>query len=170
MRTIGIWIIVIATLAYLGYAVIHKKAMAPTVTSAPTVSTQYASTDRKRATESARIESNKKTTQNGMTIETKKEGSGPAITAGEIAVVEYKGSLIDGTVFDASSRHGKPFEFPLGAGKVIKGWDEGVVGMKVGETRVLTIPPELAYGAAGIPHVIPPNATLVFEVTLIGIK
>lgn len=108
--------------------------------------------------------------QDNMKIETTKQGSGPAITTGQTAVVDYVGKLEDGTVFDASAKHGSTFSFPLGAGQVIKGWDEGVVGMKVGETRVLTIPPELAYGPQGIPGVIPPNATLIFEVTLKGIK
>lgn len=105
-----------------------------------------------------------------MTIKTTKEGSGPAIASNQRAVVDYVGKLSDGTVFDASARHGTPFEFRLGAGMVIKGWDEGVLGMKVGETRLLTIPPELAYGASGIPGTIPPNATLIFEVTLQAIK
>jgi FKBP-type peptidyl-prolyl cis-trans isomerase len=113
----------------------------------------------------------KKTTQNGMTIETTTQGSGDAITNGKTAVVDYVGSLIDGTVFDASKRHGNGgFSFQLGAGQVIKGWDQGVLGMKVGEVRVLTIPADLAYGAQGIPGVIPPNATLTFEVTLLAIK
>jgi FKBP-type peptidyl-prolyl cis-trans isomerase len=99
------------------------------------------------------------------------QGSGDAITNGKTAVVDYVGSLIDGTVFDASKRHGNGgFSFQLGAGQVIKGWDQGVLGMKVGEVRVLTIPADLAYGAQGIPGVIPPNATLTFEVTLLAIK
>ena len=113
--------------------------------------------------------SNKKTI-NGMTIETTKEGEGEAITNGKTAVVDYVGKLADGTVFDASARHGQPFAFPLGAGMVIKGWEQGVLGMKVGETRILTIPPELGYGATGAGGVIPPNATLIFEVTLQAIK
>jgi FKBP-type peptidyl-prolyl cis-trans isomerase len=115
------------------------------------------------------LEQNKVTTNN-MKIETTKEGSGVEIKNGQTAVVDYVGKLTDGTIFDASARHGRSFEFPLGAGMVIKGWDQGVLGMKVGETRVLTIPPELGYGASGAGGVIPPNATLVFEVTLVGIK
>jgi FKBP-type peptidyl-prolyl cis-trans isomerase FkpA len=109
-------------------------------------------------------------TVNNMKIETTKEGSGAEIKNGQTAVVDYVGKLTDGTVFDASARHGQSFEFPLGAGMVIKGWDQGVLGMKVGETRVLTIPPELGYAARGAGDVIPPNATLIFEVTLVGIK
>jgi FKBP-type peptidyl-prolyl cis-trans isomerase len=109
-------------------------------------------------------------TKDNMTIETTHEGTGPGIVNGQTAVVEYTGKLADGSVFDASSKHGQPFSFPLGAGMVIKGWDQGVLGMKVGETRVLTIPPELGYGAAGYPPIIPQNATLTFEVTLVAIK
>lgn len=110
-------------------------------------------------------------TNNGMTIETTKEGTGTAIANGQTAVVQYEGKLVDGSVFDSTAkRGGKAFEFLLGAGMVIKGWDQGVLGMKVGETRVLTIPPELGYGASGFPPVIPGGATLIFTVTLEGIK
>lgn len=109
-------------------------------------------------------------TINGMTIETVKEGTGEAIVSGKTAVVDYVGKLTDGTIFDASERHGQSFSFPLGAGMVIKGWDQGVLGMKVGETRILTIPPELAYGDRAVGGIIPANATLVFEVTLRDIK
>lgn len=110
-------------------------------------------------------------TINGMTIETITQGTGAAIANGQTAVVQYEGKLADGSVFDSTAKHGgTPFEFPLGAGMVIKGWDQGVLGMKVGETRRLTIPPELGYGANGFPPIIPPNATLIFTVTLQGIK
>lgn len=112
----------------------------------------------------------KKTTINNMTIEILKEGTGEAIKNGQTAVVDYTGTLTDGTVFDSSIPRGQPFSFPLGAGMVIQGWEEGVLGMKVGETRKLTIPPELAYGSRGAGAVIPPNATLIFEVTLQAIK
>ncbi len=110
-------------------------------------------------------------TTNELKIETTKEGTGPAIANGQTAVVQYEGKLADGTVFDSTAKHGgTAFEFPLGAGMVIKGWDEGVLGMKVGETRTLTIPPELGYGPQGYPPIIPPSATLTFTVTLEGIK
>lgn len=113
---------------------------------------------------------NKITTIQGMKIETTKEGSGVEVKNGQTAVVHYTGKLTDGKVFDSSVTRGTPFEFPLGAGMVIKGWDLGVLGMKVGEKRILTIPAELGYGAQGAGGVIPPNATLVFEVELMGIK
>lgn len=114
---------------------------------------------------------NKITTKNGMTIETTKDGSGTGIINGQIAVMQYTGTLTDGSVFDATSkRGGTPFEFTLGAGQVIKGWDQGILGMKVGEERTLTIPPELGYGPQGYPPVIPQNATLIFTVKLEAIK
>jgi FKBP-type peptidyl-prolyl cis-trans isomerase len=113
---------------------------------------------------------NKVTTIQGMKIETTKEGAGVEIKNGQTAVVHYTGKLTDGTTFDSSKTRGTPFEFPLGAGMVIKGWDMGVLGMKVGETRMLTIPADLGYGERGAGGVIPPNATLVFEVELLGIK
>lgn len=107
---------------------------------------------------------------NNMTIEVQKEGEGVAIENGKVAVVNYTGKLTDGTVFDSSIPRGQPFEFPLGAGMVIEGWEKGVLGMKVGEVRTLTIPPEMGYGTRGAGASIPPNATLIFEVELLAIK
>lgn len=116
-------------------------------------------------------QTNKKTMdKQGVTIEVVKSGSGPQIKTGQTAVVHYTGTLTDGKVFDSSKPRGTPFEFPLGANMVIKGWEIGVEGMMVGEIRKLTIPANLAYGAGGIPGTIPPNATLLFEVELLGIK
>src|SRR5678809_145256 len=89
---------------------------------------------------------------------------------GQIAVVHYTGWLTDGTKFDSSKDRGQPFEFPIGQHRVIAGWDEGVATMKVGGKRKLTIPSELGYGARGAGNVIPPNATLVFDVELLGLK
>jgi FKBP-type peptidyl-prolyl cis-trans isomerase FkpA len=97
-------------------------------------------------------------------------GSGAEALAGKTVSVHYTGWLTDGTKFDSSKDRGQPFSFPLGAGRVIKGWDEGVAGMKVGGKRTLTIPPELGYGARGAPGAIPPNATLKFEVELLDVK
>ena len=105
-----------------------------------------------------------------LQMETLKTGTGEKIIAGQTAVVHYTGWLTDGTKFDSSVDRGEPFEFQLGAGMVIAGWDQGVLGMQVGEKRKLTIPYNLAYGEAGIPGTIPAKATLIFEVELLGIK
>ena len=96
-------------------------------------------------------------------------GEGDEATRGNKVTVHYTGWLTDGTKFDSSKDRDDPFRFNLGAGQVIAGWDEGVTGMKVGGTRKLTIPPELGYGARGAGGVIPPNATLVFEVELLAV-
>lgn len=108
---------------------------------------------------------------------TLKPGNGAAIGGGQIAVVQYTGWLYEagapdhkGKEFDSSRTRREPFKFPLDTGSVIKGWDQGVVGMKIGESRRLIIPPELAYGDAGANGVIPPGATLVFDVELVGIE
>jgi FKBP-type peptidyl-prolyl cis-trans isomerase len=96
-------------------------------------------------------------------------GTGDTAVAGKPVKVHYTGWLIDGKKFDSSLDRGQPFSFPLGGGKVIKGWDEGVGGMKVGGKRQLRIPPELGYGARGAGGVIPPNATLIFDVELLDV-
>ncbi len=97
-------------------------------------------------------------------------GTGVEATAGKTVSVHYTGWLTNGTKFDSSLDRGKPFSFRLGAGEVIKGWDQGVLGMKVGAKVKLTIPPELGYGARGFPGAIPPNSTLVFEVELLDVR
>lgn len=104
-------------------------------------------------------------------------GTGAEAVAGKIAVVHYTGWLYDPTAgdkkgrkFDSSLDRTTPFSFPIGAGRVIRGWDEGVVGMRVGGKRVLVIPPEMAYGGRGAGGVIPPDATLLFEIELLGIR
>jgi len=97
-------------------------------------------------------------------------GSGREAHAGETATVHYTGTLVDGTKFDSSKDRNKPFSFRLGAGHVIKGWDEGVEGMKIGGTRKLVIPPALGYGARGAGSTIPPNATLNFQVELLDLR
>ena len=113
------------------------------------------------------------TTPSGLKIEDVKVGTGDLAVAGKNVTEHYTGWLTDGVIqgkkFDSSKDRGDPFVFPLGQGHVIKGWDEGVAGMKVGGTRQLTIPPELGYGARGAGGVIPPNATLLFEVELLDL-
>jgi FKBP-type peptidyl-prolyl cis-trans isomerase FkpA len=114
---------------------------------------------------------------NSMQTVELKAGTGPEIAAGKIAVVQYTGWLYEasaadgkGKQFDSSRSSGQPFRFPLGTGQVIKGWDQGVAGMKVGESRRLIIPADLAYGDRGAGGVIPPGATLVFDIDLIAVE
>jgi FKBP-type peptidyl-prolyl cis-trans isomerase len=104
-----------------------------------------------------------------LKIEDIREGTGAEAKAGQSVTVHYVGTLLDGTKFDSSRDRGKGFSFKLGAGQVIKGWDQGVAGMKIGGLRKLTIAPELAYGERGFPPVIPPRSTLVFEVELLAV-
>ena len=105
-----------------------------------------------------------------LQIEDLVEGAGPSPKKGQMVRVHYTGWLTSGQKFDSSHDHGDAFEFAIGKGQVIAGWDEGVLTMKVGGKRKLTIPPELGYGARGAGGVIPPNATLVFEVELLGVR
>ena len=114
---------------------------------------------------------------NSMQTVELKAGTGEAVTAGKIAVVQYTGWLYEasapdnkGKQFDSSRNQGQPFRFPVGTGQVIKGWDQGVVGMKIGGSRRLIIPADLAYGDGGAGSVIPPGATLVFDIDLVAIE
>ena len=114
------------------------------------------------------------TTSSGLQVLDTTPGTGASPKTGETCVMHYTGWLYEngqkGKKFDSSVDRGQPFEFPIGVGRVIKGWDEGVSTMKVGGKRTLIIPPDLGYGARGAGGVIPPNATLIFDVELIGIK
>ncbi|MBU0675175.1 MAG: FKBP-type peptidyl-prolyl cis-trans isomerase [Proteobacteria bacterium] len=114
------------------------------------------------------------TTDSGLRYEDHQVGSGAEATAGKTVEVHYTGWLNDkdakGAKFDSSVDRGQSFDFPLGAGRVIKGWDEGVAGMKIGGKRTLYIPAALGYGARGAGRVIPPNADLIFDVELLGVK
>lgn len=105
-----------------------------------------------------------------LKIEVLESGTGKIADDGHVIAAHYTGTLEDGTKFDSSLDRGQPFVFTLGAGQVIKGWDQGILGMQVGEKRKLTIVPELGYGSAGIPGLIPANAILIFEVELLGIE
>ncbi len=111
-----------------------------------------------------------RTTESGLMIEDVAMGTGAEAVAGNAVTVDYTGTLADGTKFDSSLDRNKPFRFVLGASKVIKGWDEGVVGMREGGERKLTIPPELGYGKAGSGNLIPPDATLFFDIQLLTVK
>ena len=109
------------------------------------------------------------TTDTGLQYIDVRVGEGDVANAGSMAVVQYTGWLVNGKKFDSSLDRSETFEFPLGGGRMIKGWDQGVAGMKVGGVRKLIVPPDLGYGSGGIGP-IPPNATLIFEVELVGLK
>ncbi|NJR38959.1 MAG: FKBP-type peptidyl-prolyl cis-trans isomerase [Leptolyngbyaceae cyanobacterium CSU_1_4] len=113
-------------------------------------------------------EGNIVTTDSGLQYVDIVEGTGAAPQKGQTVSVHYTGTLENGTKFDSSRDRGQPFQFPLGAGRVIKGWDEGIASMKIGGQRQLIIPPDLGYGSRGAGGVIPPNATLLFDVELLG--
>lgn len=115
-------------------------------------------------------DANAVTTSSGLKYVELKEGTGATPKPGQTVEVHYVGTLEDGTQFDSSRDRGQPFSFKIGIGQVIKGWDEGVSTIKVGGRRQLIIPPELGYGARGAGGVIPPNATLLFDVELLGVK
>jgi FKBP-type peptidyl-prolyl cis-trans isomerase len=117
-----------------------------------------------------KVEGKPKMMMGGLEYWDIKEGSGAVAKSGQSVTVHYTGWLTNGKKFDSSVDRGKPFTFDLGSGQVIKGWDEGVAGMKVGGKRQLRIPPDLAYGDRGAGSAVPPNATLIFDVELLSVK
>jgi FKBP-type peptidyl-prolyl cis-trans isomerase FkpA len=123
----------------------------------------------RRHLEDDRMDENVITTPSGLKYADLEVGDGAEARSGQTVKVHYTGWLTNGTKFDSSVDRGQPFSFPLGAGRVIKGWDEGVAGMKIGGRRKLMIPPQLGYGPRGAGGVIPPNADLIFEVQLLGV-
>jgi peptidylprolyl isomerase len=137
----------------------------PAAVSAPPAETTGATT-----MDTFSMPTNLQTTASGLQYTVDQPGTGAQPQPGQTVSVHYTGWLTDGTKFDSSRDRGQPLEFPIGQGRVIQGWDEGVGAMKVGEKRTLVIPPSLGYGARGAGGVIPPNATLVFKVELVGIK
>ena len=140
--------------------------------STPTTKVVNTESPKEVVAESSPVSNNKK--MQGDVTELKIEdiivGTGAEAVAGKEISVHYTGTLTNGTKFDSSKDRGTPFEFTLGAGQVIQGWDQGFAGMKVGGKRKLVIPPSMGYGAQGAGGVIPPNATLIFEVELLGVK
>jgi FKBP-type peptidyl-prolyl cis-trans isomerase len=130
-----------------------------------TVAPEYAQTN----TSPTKVTGKPTSTVSGLQYWDIMVGTGATAVAGKPVKVHYTGWLTDGKKFDSSLDRGQPFEFPLGAGRVIKGWDEGVAGMKVGGKRQLRIPPDLGYGGRGAGGLIPPNATLIFDVELIDV-
>lgn len=157
-----------AAVSLLMLAAIPAWAQDSTASPAPAVSTpsDQAAAPAKKASKAPKVI----TTASGLKYQILKRGKGASAMIGQTVSVHYTGWLTDGKKFDSSVDRGQPFSFSLGAGQVIKGWDEGVAGMKVGEKRKLTIPPDLGYGAAGAGGVIPPNATLIFDVELLGVQ
>lgn len=158
MNTKSIIVGIIIVAALIALVVWGEKAQTPVIQENMPTETQQASSTRTM------------TPVQGLNVEVLQEGTGSEAQAGNTVSVHYTGTLTDGTKFDSSVDRGIPFEFQLGIGEVIAGWDAGVAGMKVGEKRKLTIAPELGYGTQGAGGVIPPNATLIFEVELLGIK
>ncbi len=171
------WIAIVIALIAVGIALggysLYQNSMGPTVVSAP---------DTNQAATSAALTAQATTTTNmnepttlpdGLIIQDEQIGTGPAAKAGDQLEMNYVGTLEDGTKFDSSYDRNQPLPFTLGVGQVIKGWDEGVVGMKVGGKRKLIIPPALGYGNQAVPTstgTIPANSTLIFEIELVSIK
>jgi FKBP-type peptidyl-prolyl cis-trans isomerase len=171
-------LIVVIVLAAVGVVFSLEKTIAPTTEKSVDVQsevnkmTKGSGAGNQTAT-SSNISANNNNKNQSMQLEIKTTQAGTgdrAVKTGDTIGVYYTGKLTDGTTFDSNVGSGKPFEFTVGAGMVIQGWEQGFIGAKVGEKRTLTIPADLGYGAAGAPGAIPPNATLIFDVELVSIK
>jgi len=176
-------VLVVIALAVLGFALSLKKTIAPTNEKPMDVQSEIdklkkgqnmpnQSVTKRLPQSSAAITTNDANTKAmQLEIKTTQEGSGDRIVkSGDTIGVYYTGKLTDGKIFDSNTGTGKPFEFTVGAGMVIQGWEQGFIGAKVGEKRTLTIPSDLGYGVTGAGGAIPPNATLIFDVELVSIK
>lgn len=170
-----IWALIgIVVVAAIFFFARGDKTAVPPANETPAVSTQDTNTTETSTTMETPTDDNSHVRADGLGITIVKAGSGAAAEKGDMVTVNYTGRLTNGTVFDSNVDpkfgHVEPFTFGLGMGMVIKGWDEGVLGMQVGETRRLDIPAELGYGSRGAGSAIPPNADLIFDVTVTGIS
>lgn len=171
LLSVGIMLVCVVVLVFSQIGSKQESAIAATLTTATPVATTNVTENNTLIANNHMSDASKVvTTPSGLKYEEITEGTGATPTPGQTVTVHYTGTLEDGTKFDSSRDRNRPFSFTIGVGQVIQGWDEGLSTMKVGGRRTLIIPPELGYGSRGAGGVIPPNATLVFDVELLGVK